>query len=163
MIIILMGVSGAGKSTVGKLLAEQVGFVYCDADDFHTDTNKRKMAAGVPLNDADRLPWLSAVRGFMDDSAARGRDVVLSCSALKARYRKALITDKATVVFVYLKGDHALIEHRLSARANHFVGTELLSSQFETLEEPDDKEAMVVDVARTPQAIIDEIRARCKI
>lgn len=160
MIIILMGVSGAGKSTVGKKLAAELGWAFYDADDFHSQANIKKMASGTPLTDADRAAWLEElgrlIRGLDHDR----QSAVLACSALKAAYRTKLANGggDADLRFVYLKGDYDLIARRLRARHGHYMKVRLLESQFETLEEPE--EALTLDAARTPEAIVEDIRRK---
>ena len=152
MIIIIMGVSGVGKTTVGAVLAERLGWAFRDADDYHPESNIQKIKRGVPLTDADRLPWLEALRELIISADA---GMVLACSALKQSYRDFLRDGRPDVAFVYLKGNHALIEKRLDGRKDHFAGPEILDSQFKDLEEPED--ALVVDASRDPQSIADEI------
>lgn len=156
MVIILMGVAGSGKSTVGRLLADTLGWRYCDADDFHPRANVEKMARGIPLNDEDRQPWLAALQRLVARSVAAGEDMVLACSALKHSYRERLRVDRAAVRLVYLKADPELIRRRLAQRRGHFLGPDLLASQLAALEEPPD--ALVVDAALPPPAIIAAIR-----
>lgn len=151
MILILMGVSGAGKTTVGQRLAESLNWKLLDADDFHPPANIEKMGRGVPLADADRWPWLDRLNGMARESEARGENVLLACSALKARYRERLASGCAGVSWVYLKGDFRLIESRLKARKGHYMKADLLQSQFAALEEPPD--ALVADVSGDPEQI----------
>ena len=152
MIVIVMGVSGAGKSTVGALLAAALGAAFIDGDDAHPKANIEKMRAGAPLDDADRLPWLRDLARTIDASRAEGADVVLACSALKARYRDVLAAGRTDVHFVHLTGDEALLRRRLEDRAGHFMPAGLLASQFADLEEP--SEAIVVDAAQAPEEIV---------
>ena len=137
MIVVLMGVSGSGKTTVGEALAHALGWTFLDADDYHPAANVEKMRRGVPLDDDDRRPWLAVLRRLIHDARLRGESVVLACSALKHDYQEYL-QDHApeTVKFVYLHGAEALIGRRLAARAGHFMNPSLLHSQFETLEPP---------------------------
>lgn len=153
-----MGVSGAGKTTVGQRLASALGFAFADADAFHPEANRQKMARGVPLDDADRAPWLAALAAAIDGWLAEGRSVVLACSALKRSYRRLLLRDPETTRLVYLKGAPELIRARLDGRAGHFATSALLASQLEALEEPDD--AVTVDVAASPEALVEAIRSR---
>jgi gluconokinase len=157
MIVVLMGVSGSGKTTVGLVLARALAWTFLDADDYHPAANIEKMRRGVPLNDDDRRPWLQALRGRMRQARDRGEDVVLACSALKHAYQEYL-QDHApgTVRFVYLHGSEELIRRRLAGRTGHFMNPRLLHSQFETLEPPD--HALPVDVAADPDEIVARIR-----
>jgi gluconokinase len=151
MIIVLMGVSGSGKTTVGQELANRLGWKLLDADDYHPPANIEKMSRGVPLEDADRWPWLDRLNGMMREADARGESTLLACSALKARYRERLGAGLGDVRWVYLKGDFALIESRLLARKGHYMKAGLLQSQFAALEEPGD--ALVIDIAEAPAQI----------
>jgi gluconokinase len=154
MIAILMGVAGSGKTTVGRLLAETEGWPFFDADDFHTPENKEKMRRGVGLTDADRGPWLDALRAKIDELIAAKRSAVLACSALKQGYRERLDAGP-DVRFVHLKGSYELLASRLGARAGHYAGPSLLKSQFEALEEPD---LPAVDAALSPQEMLAATR-----
>jgi gluconokinase len=156
MVVILMGVSGAGKSTIGEMLASQLGWRFYDADDLHPDANKRKMSHAIPLTDKDRRPWLAAVRALVARCLAEGVSAVIACSALKQSYRELLAVDPAAVKFVYLRGDRALITERMAARRAHFMSAELLQSQFDTLEEP--RDGITVDIAAKPEEIVASIR-----
>lgn len=151
MVILLMGVSGSGKTTVGRALASRLGVPFLDGDDFHPPANVRKMAAGTPLEDADRRPWLLELRRRIDRLHAERRSAVLACSALKAAYRDVLMDGAPGVRLVYLRGTFELISQRLAARRGHFMPPELLRSQSEALEEPG--EALVVDVGRPAEEI----------
>lgn len=160
MIVVLMGVTGSGKTTVGKALAANLGWKYFDADQFHPVTNVAKMQAGVPLDDADRQPWLETLAQLISDNIHAAESAVLACSALKQRYRDTLsISDE--VRFVYLKGDRTMIAERLRARRDHYMNPKLLDSQFETLEEPED--ALAIDVTLPVDAIVQKIRTALKI
>ena|ERR1700730_17725230 len=152
-----MGVTGAGKTTVGSLLARELGWRFADADSFHSPENIEKMRRGIALDDTDRGPWLEAMRAAMLKWQADRRNVVLACSALKQAYRKRLEVGPE-VNFVYLKGSYELIYQRLHSRHGHFATEKILSSQFEALEEPQD--AIVVDLGGTPEQIVQKIRER---
>ena len=154
MFIILMGVSGCGKTTVGKQLAAALDWRFYDADDFHSSTAIEKMAAGVALTDADRLPWLKRLRGLIDDGLGRDLPSILACSALKKSYRDILTTGNNAII-IYLKADHSLIEKRLAARQNHFMPAALLHSQFSTLEEP--KGVITIPAVWIPDRIVQHI------
>lgn len=145
---VVMGVSGSGKTTVGGLVARRLGWVFADADTFHPEANIAKMAAGIPLSDEDRMPWLVALRALIDEHLASGRSLVLACSALKRQYRRVLADGSERVTFVYLKGSRELILRRMSERSGHYMQPELLDSQFEALEEPAD--ALVFDIDLPP-------------
>jgi gluconokinase len=156
MIVVLMGVSGSGKTTVGKLLASQLGWIFYDADDYHPAANVAKMHAGIPLTDEDRKPWLQTLAHLIDEARARGQSIVLACSALKHSYQEYLRHHLDDVKYVCLCGSKELIQQRLAARKGHFMNPALLVSQFETLEPPDD--AIQVNVRESPDAIASEIR-----
>ena len=157
MIIIVMGVVGAGKTTVGRLLAERLHFEFADADDFHPAANVEKIRRGLALTDQDRKPWLERLHGAIAEWIAGGKNVVLACSALKRSYRDELAVGPQ-VRFVYLKGSAELIAERLRARHGHFAGEAILASQLADLEEP--QGAATVDIAATPENIVAEIRER---
>jgi gluconokinase len=158
MLVIVMGVTGAGKTTVGRALAASLGWEFHDGDELHSEANKRKMHLGIALDDADRAPWLAAVRQLIEGMLVEGHDGVVACSALKQSYRDEIVVDPKSVKVVYLKGSKELIADRLNRRSGHFMNPDLLQSQFDTLEEPLD--AVVVDVSMAPEAIVKEIRAR---
>jgi gluconokinase len=153
-----MGVTGAGKTTVGRALALALGWEFHDGDELHSDANKLKMHRGIALDDADRAPWLSAIRNLIEATLKEGRNAVVACSALKQAYRNEIVVDPKLVKVVYLKGSKDVIGERLRERSGHFMNPDLLQSQFDTLEEP--RDAVVVDVSGTPEAIVSEIRAR---
>jgi len=157
MIVVLMGVSGSGKTTIGTLLAERTGTVFADADDYHPLANKEKMAAGHPLNDDDRQPWLETLNKLMVGWFEAGKGGVLACSALKDKYRKTLASGmpEGTVSFVLLDGSKELIAERLAQRQHEYMNPKLLESQLATLEKPSDALCVVND--RTPDEIVDEI------
>lgn len=150
-----MGVSGSGKTTVGKKLAEFLGWKFADADDFHPQENIEKMQRGVPLDDTDRFPWLQKMQDVINRNLQENTNLVLTCSVLKENYRQMLLVNKEPVKLVYLKGSFELIEKRLKARKNHFMNERLLKSQFDTLEEPSD--AIVVDISQSVEAIVQDI------
>ncbi|QSQ11365.1 gluconokinase [Myxococcus landrumensis] len=156
MVVIVMGVSGAGKTTVGKALAQSLGWRFLDADDLHPHANVEKMAAGSPLTDEDRWPWLAAVRAELESAVAKGEDVVLASSALKQSYRAALSVDPAQTRWVYLHAPREVLAQRLSRRQGHFMPPSLLESQLATLEVPDD--ALSVDVTPPPDRVVRNIR-----
>ena len=142
---IIMGVAGSGKTTVGKALAEKLGWDFFDADNFHPPENIAKMAAGIPLNDSDRIPWMATLSDLLFATLKAGRHPVLACSALKESYRAQLLEGKVGIEVIYLKGNYDLLWSRLAARQGHFMKPEMLKSQFVTLEEP--KDALTLDVS----------------
>lgn len=160
--VVVMGVSGSGKTTIGMRLARHLGFDFVDADRYHPRANIDKMASGVPLTDADRQPWLAALRALIEERAAEGRSLVLGCSALKRSYRQALsgprqAGDQARgagprVTFIYLKGDYDALLARMRRRKGHYMKADMLASQFRDLEEPQD--AVIVDVNRSLPAAV---------
>jgi gluconokinase len=168
MVILVMGIEGTGKTTVGKLLAERLHWEFADADDFHSAANKEKMKQGIALNDADRAPWLEAIRAQMWRWMAAKKNGVITCSALKQSYRDLLLSPPpgqqgsvGEIKTVYLHGAYALIAERLQHRQGHFAGEALLASQFATLEEP--RDAISIDVGETPEQIVDEIIGRLNL
>ena len=162
MIVIIFGVSGAGKTTVGKLLAHKLGWHFLEADDFHPAANVEKMRSGHPLTDEDRWPWLEHLREQIERSLATRENAVLACSALKRKYRDCLRVNP-DVKLVFLRGDYALIEQQLCHRRGHFMNPALLRSQFADLEEPGpDENAMTIDLGRTPEELMEEIRAKLR-
>jgi gluconokinase len=158
MFLIVMGVSGCGKSTIGKSLAEDVGWPFYDGDDFHPAENVTKMSQGIPLTDADRADWLAALARLIRDSLQKGQPGVLACSALKQKYRDELMVDPVQVKFIYLKGSYELIKARMEARPGHYMKPGMLDSQFATLEEPTD--ALTVEIEQTPEEILTFIKTR---
>lgn len=157
MIILLMGVSGAGKTTIGQLLASELGWEFLDADDYHSPKNVEKMRAGTPLTDADRGPWLKTLRALIGDRIAKKQNMILACSALKQAYRRTLqVTPEVKIV--YLKGTAEILGQRLSSRRGHYMTERMLDSQLKALEAPED--ALVVDVDRSPAEIAAEIRGK---
>jgi gluconokinase len=159
-VIVLIGVSGSGKTTVGRLLSQELGWKYYEGDDFHPQANVEKMKNGVPLNDADRRPWLETLRDLIRNCLERGDSAVVACSALKESYREFLLVDER-VILIYLKGDYELIRQRLRKRRGHFLDPKLLASQFAALEEP--TAAMQVDVSLSPGEIVKSIRSRLRL
>jgi len=158
MIIILMGVSGSGKTTIGKRLARALGWPFYDGDQFHPPENVVKMQQGMPLTDEDRWPWLHAMQAHIETWVQQGMSAVLACSALKQAYREHLVMDEAEVKLVYLKGDYDLIHERLAQRRGHFMPPGLLASQFAALEEPE--RSVVVDIVHPPETIVALIRGQ---
>jgi gluconokinase len=158
MVVVVMGVSGSGKTTVAKLLAETLGWQYQEGDALHPPENVAKMSSGTPLTDADRIPWLRKIAARIDEWRAKGDSGVVTCSALKPAYRGIIVGDRPDVVLVHLKGSRELIGQRMAARKGHFMPTALLDNQFATLEEPGpDERAIVVDISGTPFRIVEEI------
>jgi len=157
-ILIVMGVSGCGKSTIGALLARRLRWEFEDADWFHPPSNVDKMHNGIPLSDEDRWPWLGAIAAWIDKARGSGGHSVIACSALKRRYRDVLIGDRTDVRLVYLKGDETLIARRLAVRHEHFMPRSLLHSQFEALEEPEsDENPITVSIEPEPREIAARI------
>jgi gluconokinase len=162
VIVVVMGVTGTGKTTVGKFLARELGWTFVEGDDFHPPANVAKMRRGLPLDDEDRKPWLDAIRRRLSEAIERGENVVLACSALKHAYQHYLADYAPELVrFVYLYGSPELLRQRLAGRTGHFMNPALLSSQFQTLEAPDD--AIRVDVSQPPQAIVAEVRRQLEL
>ncbi len=155
-----MGVSGSGKTTIGRRVATALGWPYFEADDFHSAANKEKMAQGLPLNDADREPWLATIRAKMDECRAAGQSAVFTCSALKEKYRAALIPPGDDTLLVYLRGSFETIQARVAQRQDHYMKADLVRSQFEALEEP--KDALTLDVSQTPEVLVEQILARAQ-
>ena len=158
VITVVMGVSGSGKTTVSVLLSAALGCQFQEGDDLHPAANVEKMSRGIPLTDADRLPWLRKIAEEIDGWRARCESGVLTCSALKRQYRDIIIGDRPGVTLVYLKGSHELIRRRMATRPEHFMPVALLDSQFKTLQEPTPDECpIVVDVGGRPAEIVAEI------
>ena len=160
MIVIVMGVTGAGKTTVGKLLASELGWEFADADDFHPPSNVEKIRNGIALTDEDRRPWLQRLRSQIEAWIGKGLSGVLACSALKQSYRQQLDAGPQ-VRFVFLKGPAELIAERIQSRHGHFAGAQILASQFADLEEPAD--AVTVSVAASPPQMVTEIRRKLEL
>lgn len=159
MIVVLMGVAGSGKTTIGRLLAEELGWKFFDADDLQPQANIERMYHGVALTDEDRAMWLDRVRALTSKLSRQGGSAVLAFSGLRRAYREYLVAGNDALRFVYLKGDRALLQQRLKQRRGHYFGADLLPSQFETLEEPEKAENMpVVSVAGTPSAVVAQVR-----
>ena len=157
MFVLVMGVTGSGKTTIGRHLSAVMGWPFYDADDFHSQDNIRKMASGVPLTDEDRGPWLRQLQQLISQRNEQGENGVLACSALKAVYRSILSAD-ADVAVVYLKAHPDLIRSRLDTRVGHYMPQRLIESQFLDLEEP--KEAIIIDAARPREQIVTAVRSQ---
>jgi gluconokinase len=157
MILIAMGVSGCGKTTIGEMLAKRLKCDFADADSFHSQANKDKMHKGIPLTDEDRWPLLAAIRASIEEKQADGTTHVYACSALKRVYRDILRDGDQDVTFVYLKGTPELLRERIKTRTGHFFDPALLQSQLDTLEPPGPDEAIEVDIALTPEQIVDKV------
>jgi gluconokinase len=160
MILLVMGVTGSGKTTVGKLLAQRLGWLFLDADDFHPAANIEKMKHGVPLSDEDREPWLAAIHAELLKCAAENKDAVLACSALKQSYRERLAAG-VELRICYLKGTYHEIAARLQSRTGHFAGEGILAGQFADLEEP--RDALVLRVSQTPEEIVGDVLRKLKL
>jgi gluconokinase len=161
MVVVLMGVTGTGKTTVGKQLAADLGWELADADDFHPPANREKMHAGIPLTDDDRRPWLQALHGAIAQALHEGHGLVVACSALKASYREALAGGLSDVRFVLLDGDREVLEARLAHRHHEFMNPALLDSQIQTLERPAD--ALVVDIDMPVAEQVRRIRRELRV
>ena len=157
-VLLVCGVSGSGKSTIGALLAERLGWVYAEADAFHPPANVAKMAAGHPLDDADRVPWLAAIGAYIDETTLAGRPAVVTCSALKRTYRDELRQGRPNVQVIFLEASYELIRDRLQARAGHFFPAELLASQFRDLEPPEpDEHVLQISVADGAEQVVERL------
>jgi carbohydrate kinase (thermoresistant glucokinase family) len=164
-VLIVMGVSGCGKTTIAEILSRELGWEYRDGDEFHPKSNVEKMHSGTPLTDEDRWPWLKAIAAWIDEARRSGEHAIVTCSALKKSYRDILIGERKDVALIYLKGDEELIAQRLSKRHGHFMPQGLLHSQFQTLQEPGpDEHAITVSIAPAPDeiaaTILEEIQKR---
>jgi gluconokinase len=163
MVAVVFGVSGAGKTTLGRLLAQELGWRFYEADDFHSRANIKKLRSGVPLTDEDRWPWLTSLRELIERCLTTNQSIVLACSALKESYRHYLRVSRE-VKFVLLRGDHALIGNQLRHRRGHFMNPALLQSQFDDLEEPQPTEgAIVIELGRSPGELVQQIKSKLEI
>jgi len=162
MILIAMGVSGAGKTRIGEMLAERLKCSFTDGDAFHSAANKEKMHNGIPLTDEDRWPWLRTIRAAIEEQQAAHEDAVFTCSSLKRSYRDVLRAGDKDVCFVYLKGSREVLQERLQTRTGHFFDPSLLQSQLDTLEEPGDDEAITVSIELTPEQIVEETLSKLR-
>jgi carbohydrate kinase (thermoresistant glucokinase family) len=161
LVIVLMGVSGSGKSTTGAALSRKLGWPFRDADSFHPPANVAKMSRGTPLTDEDRGPWLDAIAQWIDERCEAGDHGIVSCSALKRAYRDRIVGARSGVRLVYLEGDRQLIAQRLRGRKDHFMPASLLESQFAALEEPGpDERPLIVSIALSPRRVVDAIVER---
>jgi len=162
-VLIVMGVSGVGKSTIAEALAQKLGWKFQEGDDLHPPVNMQKMHAGIPLTDADRAPWLAAIKRWIDARIEAGEPGLITCSALKRRYRDTLIDGRASVRILYLHSDEATIEERIEHRTGHFMPASLLESQLHTLEEPtDDEHPITVEVAGSVEETVNAVLGALK-
>lgn len=158
LVLVVMGVSGSGKTTIAHELANRLGWTFEEGDVLHPAANVAKMHAGIPLDDADRAPWLNAVAEWIDRQRARNASGIITCSALKRSYRDIIIGDRPNVRVVYLRGSYELIASRLAQRHGHFMPASLLKNQFDALEEPAaDENPLIVEIGSTPAKIVDSI------
>jgi len=160
MVILLMGVSGSGKTTIGKMLADSLKWQFQDADDYHPSSNIEKMRQGIPLTDSDRQPWLESLQKSINEWLKTETQTILACSALKSSYRE-LLQSSVEVKFVYLKGSFEIIQQRLNQRSGHYMNPNLLKSQFEALEEP--VGVIQIDIEQPPKVIVQQIRQELMI
>lgn len=160
MVLIVMGVAGCGKTSVGRMLSEKLGWKYYEGDDYHPKENVEKMSNGIPLNDDDRKPWLLKLRSIIEDALSQGINIIITCSALKESYREILKVNKE-VKFIYLKGSYELIEARMKLRKNHFMKPGMLKSQFEALQEPAD--AITIEIDQSLEDIQKNILSEIKL
>lgn len=160
MIIVIMGVTGSGKTTIGKMLAKGLGWKFYEGDEFHPVRNVNKMRKGIPLDDNDRIPWLNAIRELIAKCINERKDAIITCSALKESYRNSLMGNNKEIKLVYLEGDFSTIQKRLKNknRKNHFMNPDLLKSQFDALEEP--KTALEIDISKMPEIIVESIKSK---
>jgi len=156
MVVLLMGVAGSGKTTIGRQLAGDLGWKFADADDFHPPANVAKMSAGIPLEDSDRAPWIAAIRLYIETRLERNEHAVVTCSALKEKHRAILLGESPQVKLVYLRGTRELLWSRINSREGHFMKPAMLDSQLATLEEP--ANALVIDIAQSPEKITAALR-----
>jgi carbohydrate kinase (thermoresistant glucokinase family) len=161
MVLILMGPMGCGKTAIGKMLAEKLGWPFCDADDFHPRENVEKMRAGIPLTDEDRKLWLEELGANIQGWLRHRQSTILACSALKQAYRDILGVNQSTVRTVYLKGSHELLRKRIEERQHPYMDKNLLRSQLDTLQEP--KDGLTVDISATPEIIVSTIIKSLKL
>ncbi|SAL67876.1 carbohydrate kinase [Caballeronia arvi] len=162
MILIAMGVSGAGKSLIGEMLAERLHCAFTDGDAYHSAANKEKMHKGIPLTDDDRWPWLKTIRAAIEEKQRAGETAVFTCSSLKRSYRDILRAGDKDVCFVYLHGTFDVLHERLGSRTGHFFDPSLLQSQLDTLEEPGEDEAITESIELTPEQIVDNVIEKLK-
>lgn len=160
MIYMLMGVSGSGKTTIGKRLSEKLGWQFYDGDDFHPAENLEKMSKGISLTDRDRQPWLEKLHDLMQHLHQKPENAIIACSALKEDYREYLADNLVEIQWIYLKGNYQQIASRIEQRQGHFMKTQLLASQFQALEEPNKEETLVIDITLPPEQIIEHIISR---